>query len=109
VPISRSNSDWETVTSLTRSSGISRPNLATTPERKMSRSVVSTRWVVSQRSTRRPTTAASTASPTSPTAVRAGCCRSPAGTTTQASTTPAATTTVASAGSTRVHQCGRRS
>src|SRR4029450_13591317 len=41
APIIRSNSDWEKVTSLIRSSGISRPNLATTPERKMSRSVVS--------------------------------------------------------------------
>src|SRR4029450_3684422 len=84
APIIRSNSDWEKVTSLIRSSGISRPNLATTPERKMSRSVVSTKWVVDQRSTRPTTVASSTTSPSTPTTIRAGCCRSPAGMTTQA-------------------------
>ena len=40
---------------------------------------------------------------------RAGCCRSPAGMTTQAAPTPTTTATVSSTGTTRVSQCGRRS
>ena len=88
---------------------ISRPNLATTPERKISRSVVSTKWVVAQRRTRPATVTRSTASPRRPTARRAGCCRSPAGMTTQAAPTATTTATVSSTGTTRVSQCGRRS
>ena len=92
-----------------RSRGISRPNLATTPERKISRSVVSTKWVVVQRRTRPTTVASSTARPMTPTAIRAGCWRSPAGMTTQAAPTATTTATVSSTGTTRVSQCGRRS
>ncbi len=109
MPISRSNTDWEKVTSLIRSRGISRPNLATTPERKMSRSVVSTKWVVSQRSTRPTTSRASSSSPAIPTTSRAGACRLPAGATAQAAPTATVTRTVMSTGTTSVHQCGRRS
>ena len=46
APIMRSNTDWLKCTLLTRSSGISMPLLATTPWRKMTRSLVMTKFVV---------------------------------------------------------------
>ena len=49
APTMRSNMDWALLTLLTRSSGISMPDLAMIPVRKITRSLVTTKWVVAQR------------------------------------------------------------
>src|SRR5581483_7139355 len=107
APIIRSKSDWLEARSLTFSSGMSRMCLARIPERNTSRSLVTTKWVSCQLTSRLPS---QTAQPTASTTVSHRppvwrmslfCC--------QETTRRTSTGMPAKSGPAKNHQWGRRS
>src|SRR6266446_1469204 len=106
APMIRSKNDWLEARSLTFSSGMSRVCLARIPDRKTSRSLVTTKWVVCQLMSRLPS---HTAQPRATAAVAhsATVCTSPF--CLSATTSSASTGRPANSGPAKNHQWGRRS